>query len=94
MEKVILTGGSGFIGEHVINDLISRGIHVTVLTSNRNYNNDSLLVDIIYTSYDYDEIIKKCKEKRTMYFIIWDGEELMEVRRIIFSYRLATFRRL
>ena len=75
MENVILTGGSGFIGAHVINDLVSRGIHVTVLTSNKDFYNDNLLVDIIYTSYDYDEIMKKVRGKKydVFYHLGWGG---------------------
>jgi len=33
MKRVIMTGGSGFVGGHFINELISRNIEVTVLTS-------------------------------------------------------------
>lgn len=75
LKNVILTGGSGFIGGHVINDLISRGIHVTVLTSKVNFYNNNSLVDIIYTSYDYNDIIKKVHGKKydVFYHLGWGG---------------------
>lgn len=76
MKKVILTGGSGFVGKYVINDLIGRGIHVTVLTSNVNYYNNNTLVDIIYTTtYNYEELLKRMQGKRydIFYHLGWGG---------------------
>lgn len=72
MKKVIMTGGSGFIGSHLINELVSRNIEVTVLTSSPEKIIQNPLVTIINRS-----LINKNNEcdctYDTFYHLGWNG---------------------
>jgi nucleoside-diphosphate-sugar epimerase len=39
MKKILVTGGSGFVGSHIVEALRSRGLQATVLTRHHGNNN-------------------------------------------------------
>lgn len=76
MESVLVTGGTGFIGRHLVNELIHRGVKVAILTSTPvSSQTTAPLAEIIYTTYDYDDLVWKLagREYDTIYHLGWGG---------------------
>ena len=48
-KKVLLIGGSGFVGEWVANRLSERGIRVTIPTRIRDHSKELILLPTVYT---------------------------------------------
>lgn len=71
-----MTGGTGFIGSWLVKELISRGIEVTILTSNpKKVKTRHPLIKIVYTDYDNLEIIHEKVEGGfdAFYHLGWAG---------------------
>ena len=46
MKKVLVTGADGFIGSHLVEELLNRGVHVKALAQYNSFNNWGWLDDI------------------------------------------------
>lgn len=77
MKRAIVTGGNGFIGSRLVNELVSRGVEVTILTSKsadeKKCSND--LIKTIYTTYnDYSALIPKMEKGYDVFYHLgWAG---------------------
>src|ERR1035437_3828867 len=76
-QKVFITGGSGFIGRHIIDALIKNGFEVFALTRNKasfspvlGLAEANILAGDIHTISNFSEIISTCN-----YFIHNAGEK-------------------
>ena len=54
-KRIIITGGAGFIGSHMYNQLTSKGHKVFIIDSNRSYLNFN---HELYSNYYKDMILK------------------------------------
>lgn len=73
--KVIITGGTGFIGRQVVNQLLNKNVQVTVLTSDVAVSDNRPLVTIVHTTYVYEELLQKLSGKTydIFYHLGWAG---------------------
>jgi GDP-L-fucose synthase len=68
-KKVLVTGGAGFIGSHVVENLVARGAHVTILDNLQNSSKTNLTsvkeqIDFIKGDcMDPDTTLKACKRQ-------------------------------
>jgi UDP-glucose 4-epimerase len=54
MENVLVTGGAGFIGSHVVDELVSRGMNVLVVDNESSAANDQYYYNDKATYFKYD----------------------------------------
>lgn len=76
MKKVIMTGGTGFIGTWLIKELMARGIEITVLTSDiAKLQIDNPLVKVIYIDYNKVHLLSEqiTGTYDAFYHLGWNG---------------------
>lgn len=76
MKRVIMTGGTGFIGKHLVKYLISKGVDVTLLTHDiSNVKHESELLHYIVVDYsDLNSLIDEISgEFDVFYHLGWEG---------------------
>ncbi len=56
-QKIIITGGTGFLGQHVINLLMTKGFHVSALSTNT-IRAEKLFLNSDLTIFSYDDLEK------------------------------------
>lgn len=74
--KVLITGGTGFIGKYVVQELVQREGEVTLLTSKKvQLQETQPLVEIVYTTYEYTDLIEKLSGRKydIFYHLGWGG---------------------
>lgn len=74
--RILLTGGTGFIGRYVVRELVKRGAEVTLLTSDSTYHLcENFQLEIINTTYEYGDLSKKLLGRKfdIFYHLGWAG---------------------
>lgn len=78
MKRVVITGGTGFIGSWLIDKLIHEGTEVTVLVRNpdkamKDLPMHSMVKIVAYNSEEYQKLCKTNKETDVFYHLAWEG---------------------
>lgn len=79
MERVILTGGTGFIGSWLAEELISHGVEVIVLVRSLERAKEKQLFEngrvrlIEYYSQQYQDMISQKEKVDAFYHLAWEG---------------------
>jgi nucleoside-diphosphate-sugar epimerase len=104
MERVILTGGTGFIGSWLVEELISHNVEVTVLVRSlerakliQSLNNEHVQL-IEYYSDQYDKLSGQKEKFDVFYHLAWEGvstemknESRLQMGNIEFSLEMLEF---
>lgn len=104
MERVILTGGTGFIGSWLAEELISHGVEVIVLVRSlerakekRLFENERVQL-VEYYSQQYQDMISEKKKVDAFYHLAWEGvstemknESELQLENIRFSMEMLEF---
>ncbi len=87
--KAIITGGTGFIGRHVVAELLNLGVDVTILTSilpppDCPHAKNHSLLKIIHTTYQYDDLARQLSGEKfdIFYHLGWAGVDGKEKNNI------------
>lgn len=75
MEKILITGGSGFIGQYVIRDLVNRNIHCLALSCHKHFENSE---KVEWLQYDFgknltEHEMDKLKTCSKVIHLAWSG---------------------
>lgn len=79
MKQVVITGGTGLIGQSIVYELVKQGYAVTILTRNSRQNSDKLSIRYSYWDIDKD-IIDKEVIANAHYIIHLAGANVAEKR--------------
>lgn len=74
--RVIMSGGTGFIGRYVVKELLKRKAEITILTSGlKQIPCSDPLLKIVYTTYEYCDLIEKLADEKfdIFYHLGWAG---------------------
>lgn len=101
MKNIIVTGGTGFIGRHLVKLLASKGYNVTIITRDKNNSTAKLGIDIKCIECDLNEIDKvnieniKCD---VFYNLAWNGVSTefknninIQIKNIEMTLKIAEF---
>lgn len=86
--KVLITGGTGFIGRYLVQELLGRGMEVTVLTSKKDMAAPEDHLDMVQTTYSYDDVMEKLSGRTydRFYHLGWGGVDGSRKNDIFLQY--------
>lgn len=96
-KNILITGGTGFIGSYLSDQLLKKGHYLTVITRSPEQHSEEQAKNLQYVGWDDDlvEVVNKCD-----YIINLAGESLFgqrwtdEVKKSIYDSRILTTRKL
>lgn len=104
MDRVVLTGGTGFIGSWLVEELTSHGIETVVLVrdlerveKNKAFH-DKNIQFVEYDSHQYQQLVSEKKKVDVFYHLAWEGvstelknESELQLENIRFSMKMLEF---
>ncbi len=101
MKRAVVTGGTGFIGSHLVRELIKNGTEVIVLVRDASrakdiFGDDTKIVE--YHSEGYDALAKDAPSIDVFYHLAWEGvapekknDRSIQIRNIDFAMEMLEY---
>lgn len=86
--RVLVSGGTGFIGSHLVYELKKRGCSITVLTSRLEEQMQEDFLDKVYTTYQFEDMLKKLEGRKydVFFHLGWAGVDGKDKNNIRMQY--------
>ncbi len=101
MKRAVVTGGTGFIGSHLVRELIKNGTEVIVLVRDASrakdiFGDDTKIVE--YHSEGYDALVEDTPSIDVFYHLAWEGvapekknDRSIQIRNIDFAMEMLEY---
>lgn len=101
MKRVVITGGTGFIGRRLTNEIRDNGVEVILLVRNKarcGFCEEPNLIIIEYYSKEYDELTQCNHDIDVFYHLAWEGvapekknNRSIQIKNIDFAMEMLEF---